>query len=671
MPVPILQIQQPETRYKALYGAHHPSIIRSRIRPARVVGLIKSATNSSFIAVLLLLCLAWHSIPASAAQRPLTEWPVPVLKHLKEVRDDPQQVLDTILPQLDQEHSLLHLAGLHFVASRAYSSLMLHEKALQKSNAGLTLVEKDAQPWLHAYLQLARAEALKGLGRAREGEMQVTDAIKWAQHNQSFELLAYAFSVAGYMSLTLSETDEALAKFQAGYRLAEREALRIRPQDFSGMIALVYEYRDEPSLAIPYFEAAQQYYRQSNLRLELANTLFGLGRSHLKLNNRQKGLRLLIESARLAIDIRDIQGAAYSYQQISEQLIERGDLAEARTYLDDALRLFREANNPYQQIGVLLLQARIALITAENEQAMELIRSAGEIAQGDAFLPHQIQINNLKAEVLAARGDFEDAYLLLLTMMEDDQRLQREKNSQRLIKLKTAFETEKQRAQNALLQEQNLRQQAELEQEREQQQYMAIVAFLLIIISLLLFWQHRISKRHHRRLENLANHDGLTGLLTRRKTLEDIDQQLHLAHRHNDYISLAILDLDFFKQINDQYGHQAGDDILKGFASLARQTFRGTDILGRIGGEEFLFAFPHTSLEDARKLLARFAESVKNVPALIDREQITLSVSIGLVSGEHSQSGSALMAMADEALYAAKEAGRDRICLYRHPARSQ
>ena len=617
------------------------------------------------LTTLILSMGCFLSFASYAAQNaPEPDWSQPIMSYLERVRDNPQQVLDDILPKVSPRNDKETSASLYYVMSRAYSSLMLHDKALAAAREGLFHTDQIRQPKRYHYMQLASAEALKGLGRARQGEKQVADAIQWAKNHQSYNLLAYAYSVAGYMSLTLSETDEALSNFQKGYRLAETKLLDIAPEDFSGMIALVYEYRDEPSLAIPYFEQAQIYYRKSNRRLELANTLFGLGRSHLKLNHTEVGLKLLIESARLALDIRDIQGAAYSYQQISEQLIKAGQLSEAEDYLDDALNLFQEANNPYQQVGVLLLQARIALIETNNERALFLIQAAKRIAVGDAFLPHKIQINYLKAEALAALKDYEEAYHLLLNMLEDERTFRKEQNSQRLIKLKSAFDTEQQRDRNALLQEQNLRQQTELDQQRERQRYTALVVTLLVIISLLLFWQYRISRKHQNRLENLANHDGLTGLLTRRKTMQDMEQQLNLAHRHDDEISIAILDLDYFKQINDTYGHQAGDDILKGFASLARRTFRGTDILGRVGGEEFLFTFPHTSTEDACRLLSRFSLAVKQIPATIGRESISLSVSVGLVSGQYSQDISTLIAKADEALYDAKKSGRDQIKLY-------
>ena len=605
--------------------------------------------------ILLLMVLS-----GTAMARPLTQWSASTIEKLRQVRDDPRQVLDTSLARINEAEGI-EKVSLHFIASRAYASLILHHKALEQAENGLRLLDQKTQPWLYAYLQLARAEAQKGLGQAREAENAVTEALRWARHNQTYELLAYALSVAGYTNLTLSETDNALDRFQEGYRLTETNNLLLAPADFSGMIALVYESRNEPELAIPYFEKARVYYEQQNRRLELANTLFGLGRSYVKLNQQQKGLELLVKSAQLALDIRDIQGAAYSYQEISQALIARGQLDEAQAYLSDALRLFKQAQNPFQQIGVLLAQAKINLIQRKANAAMAHLEEAISLAKGDAFLPHRVQISKLRAEILAFEQRYEEAYGLLLTMLADDRRLQNEQNSQRLIKLQTAFETEQQRAQNALLREQNLRQKAELANERRQQGYTAIVVTLLAVICLLLLWQHRISKKHQKKYETLANKDGLTGLLTRRKTLEDTAQQLSLAHRHQDYLTLAVLDLDHFKQINDTYGHQAGDDILKGFAALASRSFRGTDILGRIGGEEFLFVFPHTPVDDAYRLLERFGEMVKGVPARVGREEVSLSVSVGLVSGKESEDTAQLMNLADEALYVAKEAGRDCI----------
>nr|WP_269468711.1 GGDEF domain-containing protein [Alteromonas sp. ASW11-130] len=249
-------------------------------------------------------------------------------------------------------------------------------------------------------------------------------------------------------------------------------------------------------------------------------------------------------------------------------------------------------------------------------------------------------------------------------------KLFKERNSKRLLRLKTEFEVEQQQIQNALLTEQNLRQRAEIRSRQETQKYGFVLIFLLIVITLLLLWLYIKSKRHRQRLEALANEDMLTTLLTRRKALDLIDQQLKLAQRHNETISLAILDLDHFKQINDDCGHQTGDHVLRAFGILATNTFRSTDILGRYGGEEFLFAFPHTSIDQVEEMLQKFSQTVKSIPQQIDCPQLNTSVSIGVIEAREKLSTSELIALADEALYQAKVAGRDRIVRYQ-PTRAE
>ncbi|QJR81632.1 GGDEF domain-containing protein [Alteromonas pelagimontana] len=583
---------------------------------------------------------------------------------MNDFRDDPQRVVDKVSSLISESPSTSELVGLRFVLSRAYSALVLHDLALQQADAALNTIDPEAEPWLYHHLALAKAEALDGLGRAQRAEKLARDALVWARQNQETEMQAHALSTMGYLKLTLSATDEALSFFQKGYSLSQRENLRLKPEDFAAMIGLVHEYREEYELAVPYFEQAETYYRQNNIRLELANTLFGLGQAYANTDDVEEGLRLLLESAHLAIDINDVQGAAYSYQAIASALVRQGERDAASSYLEDALTLFAQAKNPFMQIGVLLEQANIALIEGNPATAMTFIDKTEALAKGDSFLPHRIKINEMRSRVFAAKGEFEKAYVLMLENQKANQRLQKEQNGQRLLELKTRFEVEQQQAQNDLLKEQNLRQQTQLQNEQKMQRYSIALVFMLIVICALMFWLYNNGRQHQRRLENLANEDGLTRLKTRRKTLEDVEQQLGLAYRHNDYFSLAILDLDHFKDINDKYGHQVGDDVLRAFGELAVNAFRSTDIIGRIGGEEFLFAFPHTSGDDAEDMLKQFAESVKHIPENINTPQLALSVSIGLVSAASASTSTQLIANADAALYKAKSSGRDKLVVF-------
>jgi diguanylate cyclase (GGDEF)-like protein len=155
------------------------------------------------------------------------------------------------------------------------------------------------------------------------------------------------------------------------------------------------------------------------------------------------------------------------------------------------------------------------------------------------------------------------------------------------------------------------------------------------------------------RLEVAARTDDLTGLLNRRAWNEELGGELAMADRSGASLSVAILDLDGFKQYNDNHGHQAGDRFLKQIAGSWSQNLRTGDILARYGGEEFALALPGTNLEHATQMLGRLREALP--------EDQTCSAGVCLWDGR--ESAESLTARADTALYAAKAAGRDRVVL--------
>ncbi|MCU7555335.1 diguanylate cyclase [Alteromonas sp. ASW11-19] len=620
-----------------------------------------------FYTLVLLIGVCYQPQALAAEETPSDTWPAVAAPFAAEIRKTPDTAIRGLQSAYASAISNEEKAGVHALLSRAYSALLLHQKALEHAEHGLGLVTPDQQPWLFHQLAVAKAEALETQGLAREGLALTRPAIDWAKTNQRFDLLTYALSIQGYIHLALSTTDDALALFQEGYRLAQDRTTQLRPEDFASMIALVFEYRGEWEQAISFYQQAETYYRNTNASLELANTLFGLGRAYYSTGNPQKGLSLLKDSANLALEIGDLQGAAYSYAIMAGHLIQQGKLIDAETFLNEALGIFEDADNPYMQIQTLISLAKIEENKQQFDEAMRLLNRADDIAEGDVFLAQSIRIGLEKSRLYASFGEYEKAYQLMLIIRDLQTRLEQQQNSQRLLELRTAFDLEQQEAKNALLTEQNLRQQTQLLNERKLQQYIFAMVFLLIVICLLLLYLYVNGKRHQERLELLANEDELTGMLTRRKTMEVLDNQVQLAIRHNEPLVVALLDLDHFKKINDTFGHQTGDEVLRTFGSLAKSSFRTTDILGRIGGEEFLFAFPHTQPGQAEEMLRRFINDVKTIPGRIRNPRCKVSASVGLVSSAMAETPRELTVLADEALYKAKQAGRDRIVQARQP----
>lgn len=162
-------------------------------------------------------------------------------------------------------------------------------------------------------------------------------------------------------------------------------------------------------------------------------------------------------------------------------------------------------------------------------------------------------------------------------------------------------------------------------------------------------------------MRSLATVDGLTGMLNRRAFFERADSARLLALRLRKPITLLMLDIDHFKQLNDGYGHACGDRALQVFADTARGVLREHDVIGRLGGEEFALVLPGTALEGALEAAERLRIAVTEAPVLDCAPGYRMTVSIGVVTIGAGEELTAALARADHALYAAKTGGRNRV----------
>jgi diguanylate cyclase len=163
-------------------------------------------------------------------------------------------------------------------------------------------------------------------------------------------------------------------------------------------------------------------------------------------------------------------------------------------------------------------------------------------------------------------------------------------------------------------------------------------------------------------LAELASRDELTGLYNRRHMSELLAQQRLACQRGGEGFAVALVDLDHFKRINDTHGHAAGDSVLRAFAEQARAATRGTDTVGRWGGEEFLVIYPRSTAHEAAQAAARLREHVAAaVVTTPDGQPLTFTVSIGITEHVPPESIEVLVERADRAMYQAKSQGRDRV----------
>jgi diguanylate cyclase (GGDEF)-like protein len=178
----------------------------------------------------------------------------------------------------------------------------------------------------------------------------------------------------------------------------------------------------------------------------------------------------------------------------------------------------------------------------------------------------------------------------------------------------------------------------------------------------LLFELDRLEKK----MTLLATYDDLTGLLNRRAFFGSCDAMHKYSIRNNKNYSVLSVDLDYFKKINDEFGHAGGDEVLKTFGKISNSLSRSNDIVARVGGEEFVFFLPNTNLKQAKEFSQRLYQKIQHTDVIVDKRCIKYTISTGIAINECIEDVELeeILKHSDKALYKAKNNGRNQIVMY-------
>lgn len=169
---------------------------------------------------------------------------------------------------------------------------------------------------------------------------------------------------------------------------------------------------------------------------------------------------------------------------------------------------------------------------------------------------------------------------------------------------------------------------------------------------------------HYQELEYLARFDPLTGVANRRHFVEMVEAEMARSSRYGKQLSILMVDIDQFKEVNDVYGHQAGDIILQALCETCKIVLRAFDIVGRWGGDEFAILLPETPPAIAPQVAERLRGAIENTVVDLEHSPLRFSVSIGCAShNARDDNLDTLLNVADKALYDAKRTGRNRVCV--------
>ena len=473
------------------------------------------------------------------------------------------------------------------------------------------------------------------------------------------ELLSRARVLRGELHYERGAWSDALADLKAAFDASEALG------DASGRayaltaIANLYGSAGEHAKALDYYQQTLALARETGRRDNEATALYNLGVTQDKLGDPGAALEhyraaLVVQrAAGLAADVPD------SLRSMAISLIKLDRAGEALGLLDEADALPAVRDDP-GMIAALKLTRGAALRTlGRSAEALALLDAARDWFSTTQAAPFLEKIEDERARVLKALGRPAEALAARERQIEIKDSLHQAWRAEQTARLRVEFDTDRFEQQNRALATENALRAAALrdaERIRTLQNGVIVSAGLALValVGLIL-----LQVRHARRLRRIALTDELTGLPNRRATLDYARRQIERRARERTPVSVVALDIDHFKRINDSFGHDAGDVVLRRVAAALRHFDRG--LVGRVGGEEFLAVLPDCD----RNRGAEVAESVRRIIEGIDLSDVDpslrVSSSFGIAEVESGQGWEEAARRADEALYRAKHAGRNRV----------
>ncbi|WP_394199885.1 GGDEF domain-containing protein [Shewanella waksmanii] len=309
------------------------------------------------------------------------------------------------------------------------------------------------------------------------------------------------------------------------------------------------------------------------------------------------------------------------------------------------------------------LLAKIHWELGEKSLALEFASQANQVGRGNKFSLPQTLTYQLLYQIEKQKGNFEQALFYAEKYAEADKAYLDEVQAKALaVKMAEAEVIEKNRRIEALAQQNQL---LKLEQKvdiQAQENNRLIITVMLLLILFISVWAYR-TKMVQKELKRLSQFDYLTKVFNRRHFTFLGEQALQLAARKQQPISVIMLDLDYFKQINDRYGHSIGDKVLVKAASELKQLTRKSDVFGRLGGEEFALVLPDCSQHQAAVFAERCREQLARIAFVSESgEPFQVTASFGVTDAQLSGFNlTKLLCDADTALYSAKGASRNQV----------
>lgn len=502
----------------------------------------------------------------------------------------------------------------------------------------------DSHDTSETLLFLSRTQRL--LGNYREALRSGLTALDMKRASGDKLGEAYALNSLGLVHHDPLESAQALSYYMEGLALSERLGNRRSTLALLGNLGELYAEMGDLEKALEYTRQSLALSEAVGSRHTEGVSLEGLGILCARLGDEASALAYYRRAYELRVRIGDYQGQASTLHHLGDLCRAGGQRRKALGHYQRSLVLAREVKHPYTEVQVLSSVGQLHVENSEDQEARRCFEKALGLAEGMNLLNSVRDLHKALHELHKRTSDFERALAHHEAFYAADQGLSGEVAARRTARLLTQFELER------------ARQDAEIQRLRNVE---------LAHANRALHETNRLNaklvgklREQAERLQRQAEEDSLTGLYNRRYAERQLKREFRRAVRYARPLSIALVDIDDFKGINDRFSHAVGDRVLKVVAELLRGCLRPADMAARYGGEEFVLALPETDMEGAYAVCEKVRRAVAAYPWRLHPE-LRVTLSVGLCSDPGVGSHEAMVAAADARLYRAKGDGKNRV----------
>jgi len=469
--------------------------------------------------------------------------------------------------------------------------------------------------------------------------------------------LAYTQSLTELFELSLNEMQEA---YLEAYSLKEHFLIAVINETYGA----IYGYLNDYEKSIEYYQKSLNTYERLNYPAHISEAIYGIAATYRDWQKYDLAIRYFELYQEKIAYTPNTDISFFSAYGLGMTLAEKGDCVKAIEVINRALTLNGlidyNAELYKQQVHCFILlgeleQAQTSLTKAEN-----IFLSLPELI-GTQW---QLEVIKLASELAYANNNDRAAFQLSRQYYEKHNKLQKKNSSTRLTGARAAMETERKYIEQALTQQRE--KVTALENESLSQQELQNIYLLIFIVcgGAILIVVITVQYKNNKKMYSLSIKDPLSNLYNRRYIFEYLSNYLKDISVEKSELSIILFDIDDFKVVNDKFGHPVGDVVIKKIADICHEVFRSEDIIGRIGGEEFLCILPRIDEKQCRTIAERFLKKI-NKQIFMKSPGLQISVSMGIASlSELSPTSEKLYLHADSALYQAKKNGKNNVVIY-------